>query len=187
MGYDYSIGLEKAFEYIVLEYPFSFWQYEKINCQEIPGEEATLIDIFEHLKNVVSFSSYSDLALNSPSMYQFSTELGYYGYLSSFVSDLLSSNDYKNIVFAPQDTELVYNPELMIELNEWLQTEGNNIIYIYGELDPWSASGVQASEETNALTIFLKGGNHFTFINSFPEKEQELILSTLEKWLLMKF
>ncbi|UCE06105.1 MAG: hypothetical protein JSW07_21395, partial [bacterium] len=65
--YEFSIGLEKAFEYIVLEYPFSFWQYHKLDCNEIPDEAASADEMLEHLRTVVSFSSYSDYALNSAS------------------------------------------------------------------------------------------------------------------------
>lgn len=184
--YTYSIGEEKAFEYIVLEYPFSFWQYHKIDCDLIPEDGATVDEILEHLNKVVSFSSYSDHALNSASMYQFSTELGYYGYVQKNVKDLLSSDNYSNTIFAPQDVDLTFKPERMQDINKWLQENGNNFIYIYGELDPWSASQVEVSEKTNALKMILKGGNHYTFINSFPDGEKEIVLSTLEKWLGVK-
>jgi hypothetical protein len=181
--YKYSIGLEKAFEYIVLEYPFSFWQYKTIDCQAIPQQSASMEEIFKHLEDVVSFSFYSDTSMNSPSMYQFFTELGYYGYVTGHVKDLLSHADYPNSAYAPQDVPLVYNPGLMRELNHWLRAKGNNIIYLYGELDPWSAPAVELTGQTNALKIFLKGGNHFTFINTFPPEQKEKILSTIKKWL----
>jgi hypothetical protein len=182
-GYEYSIGLEKAFEYIVLEYPFSFWQYHKIDCGEIPDEGASADEMLEHLRAVVSFSSYSDYAMNSASMYQFSTELGYYGYVTKNVKELLSSSDYPNSAFAPQNTPLIFDPEPMQKLNDWLQNYGNNIIYIYAELDPWSATGVEVTDQTNALKMTLKGGNHFTFINSFPVMEKEMSIDALKSWL----
>ncbi|MCP5108880.1 MAG: peptidase [bacterium] len=181
--YNFSIGEEKAFEYVVLEYPFSFWQYKKIDCGTVPGEGASPEVVFEHLKGVVAFSSYSDRAMNSPSMYQFFTEFGYYGYVKAHVKDLLSDTDYSNGAYAPRDVRLKYNPEVMKQLSDWLQTEGNNIIYIYGDLDPWSAPAVELTGKTNALKIFLKGGNHFTFINTFPVEQKGKIMSTLSGWL----
>jgi hypothetical protein len=182
-GYQYSIGLEKAFEYIVLEYPFSFWQYHKIECGKIPKQGASADDLFNHLKNVVSLSAYSDMALDSPSMYQFSTELGYYGYVTDHVKEYLSSKEYKNTVFAPQEADLTFKTELMQAVNQWLKSEGNRIVYIYGELDPWSAPAVKLSGKADAVKMVLKGGNHFTFIDSFPEKEKEFILLKLERWM----
>jgi hypothetical protein len=37
--------------------------------------------------------------------------------------------------------------------------------------------------KADALTMALKGGNHYTFIKSFPDEEREQILTTLGRWL----
>ncbi len=177
--------MEKAFEYIVLEYPFSFWQYHHIECEFIPDENASPDEMLEHLDRVVSFSSYSDRAMNSPSMYQFLTELGYYGYVTKNVDDLLSSTDYSNTVFAPQNTDLVYNAEVMQDIERWLKDFGNNILYIYAENDPWSAPSVALSSRVNAEKRILSSGNHYTFIRNFPDTEREDICSILGNWLSM--
>ena len=47
-GYSYSVGEEKAFEYIVLEYPLSLWQYTEADCDAKQGEGATPDEILEH-------------------------------------------------------------------------------------------------------------------------------------------
>lgn len=182
-GYSYSVGEEKAFEYIVLEYPFSFWQYTGADCDAIPGAGATADEILEHLRDVVSFRSYSDHALDSAAMYQFCTQLGYYHYVTKNVDDLLSDTDYPNCAYAPQDAEVVYDPEAMRRLNRWLHQNGNNILYLYGADDPWSAPFVDTSSENNARTFFLEGGNHFTFIQTFPELERDEMLNLLDRWL----
>jgi alpha-galactosidase/6-phospho-beta-glucosidase family protein len=60
------------------------------------------------------------------------------------------------------------------------------MLFIYGGNDPWSAAGISLTGKTDALKMTLAGGNHFTFINSFPDEEREKILKTLERWLVMK-
>ena len=30
--YSYTIGIEKSYEYCVLEYPFAFWQWQRESC-----------------------------------------------------------------------------------------------------------------------------------------------------------
>jgi pimeloyl-ACP methyl ester carboxylesterase len=182
-GYSYSVGEEKALEYIVLEYPFSFWQYRDADCDGIPGEDATADEIMEHLRDVVSFWSYSDHAMNSASMYQFCWQLGYYGYVTRNVADLLSDTDYPNCAYAPQDTGVEYDPEPMRRLKDWLEKNGNNIVYLYGALDPWSAPFVDTSSYNNARTYFLQGGNHFTFIETFPPQTREEIVNLLNGWI----
>jgi len=182
--YSFSIGLEAAYEYIVLEYPFSFWQYHKINCAEIPDENAFPQEIFEHLKKVVSFSSYSDRALNSASMYQFYTEHGYYGYVKSGLEKWLSgAYGYSNALFAPMRGRLKFSSEMITKILEWQETEAENILYIYGENDPWSAPAVNLKKNSKCIKAVVPQGNHFSFINSFKEKERRQIINTLRKWL----
>lgn len=182
-NYHFSIGMEAALEYVILEYPFSFWQYHKMDCMVIPGEESAAQDIFDHLKQIVSFSSYSDRALNSTAMYQFFTELGYYGYVTDGLEKWLSgAYGYTNAIFAPETARGKYSPELMKKINAWLQTEGNKMMYIYGENDPWSASGVEIPGQVEAFRFNLQGGNHYTFIRSFPDEERAIILSMLKDW-----
>jgi len=72
---------------------------------------------------------------------------------------------------------------VMRDVHSWLTNEGNNIIYLYGEVDPWSASAVEPAEKTNALMMVKKGGSHRIRIRDFKGKEREAILSALEEWL----
>jgi len=185
-GLEFSIGLEKALEYCVLEYTFSFWQYHKIDPMTVPGTEATSEELFNHLKRVVHLPSYSDRAMDSPSMYQFATELGYYGYVKRYVRDLLSCDYYPNWIFAPQNTDLTYHPEKMQDIERWIQNHGERMLFIYGSRDPWSAPQVRLNGNKNCLKMILRGGNHYTFIRSFSDKQQQKIIQTLERWLDLK-
>ncbi len=180
---NFSIGAEKAFEYVVLEYPFSFWQYEKIDCKTIPANNAKAWRMFDHLKKVVAFSSYADSSMNSASMYQFATEFGYYGYVTKNVDRQLSCDNYSNFTFAPQEADLTYNPQIMRDVDAFLRAKGSRILTIYGEYDPWSAPMVQLSGESDTLNMVLKKGNHFTFIKSFGEEDRLRMVSTLKAWL----
>jgi hypothetical protein len=178
----------KAFEYTVLEYPFSFWQYHTIDCNVIPGEGATPQEMFDHLREVVSLGSYTDRAFNSTAMKQFATELGYYRYVTKNIKDLLSEeeDDYPNNAFAPEDAGLTFNPTFMEDINKWLLTQGNNIIYIYGENDPWSAPHLKNLGATNAKIFWVKNGNHYSFIRTLSQTQQEEVFQTLEEWLGME-
>jgi hypothetical protein len=182
-GYAYSVGEEKAFEYIVLEYPFSFWQYTDAKCDEIPRDGASADDMLEHLRDVVSVWSYSDHAMDSAAMYQFCTELGYYGYVTKNVAELLSDTGYPNCAYAPRDVEWTYDSEPMQRLSAWLDENGDNIIYLYGANDPWSAPAIDVSAQTNAVEHSLADGNHYTFIGDFPDDERKEIVAVLKSWL----
>jgi len=182
-GYEYSVGVEKGLEYVVLEYPFSFWQYHQIPCEQIPEPGADADELLEHLDEVVSFRSYTDSSKNSAAMYQFFTELGYYGYVTKNVADLLSAESYSNQAYAPEDVSVVFRPGAMRDVDAWLREAGDHFLYIYGGRDPWSAPGVVPAEGRDAWAEVLPGGNHFSFIRDFPEERQRRMLETLRGWL----
>lgn len=189
--YTYDMPLEKILEYGVFEYKFSFWQWGKASCDEIPDSTSTPEILFDHLESTSSFSYLSSASLKRlrPFMYQAYTELGYYEYEVENLSDLLKTVDgnfASSIVLAPQDVELKFNDNLMVDINKLIQNSGNNMLYIYGELDTWSATAVNVGENTNAVKMVKKGGNHKTRINSFDGEEKEKIYTTLENWLDVK-
>ena len=185
-SYTYRIGEEQAFEYSVLEYSFAFWQYGRWDCWEIPDSSWTNEEIFDHFSNVSDFKYFSDQGIKKlePFFYQAMTEIGFYGYDFSEFNGLLTA--VKNPLFtfsAPENVELVYNDQIIFEVNDYIQNEGNNFIFIYGETDTWSSTAVQLTGKTNALKMVKKGGSHATRIRNMSDEEKELVLSTLEEML----
>jgi len=189
-GYTYSIGNERMiFEYIVLEYSFAFWQWGNDNCNDIPLTDATDKDLLKHLETNSSFSYFSDQGLEpiAPFFYQAYTEMGYYGYDITNFKDLLKEvKEPTSKIFLPKDNNLDFNCSLMHDINNWVQKQGNNMIFIYGENDTWSAAAVELTGETNSIKMVKEGGSHRTRISSFSNDEKEIIYSALEDWLGIK-
>ncbi len=187
-NYEFSFGLDETLEYAVYEYLFAFWQWGYSSCDEIPEPTSSPEELFKHLYTVSSFD-YFDVKSSAnftPFFYQAYTELGYYGYETEDFSDLLVGNkaDYvSSVFFAPQNVELEFNNDLMKNINSFIKTNGNNMLFIYGGNDTWSATAVEIGENTNAVKMIKKNGSHRTRISSFEGKEKEKIYSILEKWL----
>ncbi|MCB0742294.1 MAG: peptidase, partial [Ignavibacteriae bacterium] len=189
--YSFPLGLEKTFEYAVLEYEFAFWQWGKTNCEDIPEPEASPEILFKHLYTTSSFNYFnsSSITYYQPFFYQAYSEIGYYNYETSDFSDLLVDVKDKyasNICFAPQNVEIKYDKDLMKNINNYIYENGNNMLFIYGENDAWSSTSVNIGPNTNALKMVKMNGNHRTRIKSFEGEEKEKIYSTLEKWLNVK-
>lgn len=177
---------EEAFEYLVLEYPFSFWQWGSTSCEEIPAPDATADKLFDHLRKNVSPYYYADLGIqtSAPFMYQAQTELGYYGYETHELEGLLkAATKPDNRVFSPKGSNPEYQPELNLKVDKFLRTRGNNILYIYGGQDTWSATAVQSTGKTNSVKMMLPGGAHGTRIRHFKHEMKQKIYDTLESWM----
>ncbi|MEN8120206.1 MAG: S28 family serine protease [Bacteroidota bacterium] len=188
-GYTFNLlgGIEKAYEYAVLEYTFAFWQWQYSNCKEIPENIDNPTQIVEHLEKVDCVSFFTDETANffRPFFYQALTEIGMYTYNTEPFAGLLEFAQKPNFNFTmPAGYEAKFNDTLMQSINKWLQNESENFIYIYGEYDPWSAPAVQLIDgKTNALKMVKSKGSHRTRIVSFYEDQQKQIADSLSKWL----
>jgi hypothetical protein len=186
-GYTYSIGSDRLiFEFVVLEYTFAFWQWQNNNCDEIPDMNASNEELFNHLKRNSPFKYFSDqgIAPIEPFFYQAYSEIGYYGYDISPIKDLLLEvKDPSSKILIPPNSNPQFDCSLMQKINSWIQKHGNNMLFIYGENDTWSAPAVQLTGETNSIKMVKEDGSHRTRINSFSDEEKEIIYSTLEIWL----
>ncbi|MFC2136202.1 S28 family serine protease, partial [Bacteroidota bacterium] len=142
-GYTFFMDYDEAFEYAVAEYSFAFLQYGTGNVNTIPSTNLNTQQMFDYLNNTVGFAMYTINNRNryQSAYYQFYTQEGYYNLITSTISDLLiSAPDPSYSNFAPPGVPLNFDSSLMPEILNWLQTEGNNIIYIYGGIDPFTAA-----------------------------------------------
>jgi hypothetical protein len=120
-----SMNINVVFEYAVLGYTFSFWQYHRNDCTTIPGPGASLEEMFTHLNEVKKLSGYSDdrISYYEPYYYQCLTEIGGAGYKTDHLDDLLIYVKNPTIEdFAPKNVEFIYKPEVVLDILHWLQT-----------------------------------------------------------------
>lgn len=180
---------EQAFEYAVLEYPFSFWQWGH-DCSEIPGSNVTLDSTVNHFLEVSGIDFFSDKSMEdyASHYYQAGDEMGYYGYETARFKGLLKAlnTGKKNpsAIFMPGKTPMNFNGSLPKKVQEWLSTHGNNFIYINGNSDTWSATAVRPSGKTNAVFFFMPGTDHGKArISNMTGADREKLAATLEAWL----
>jgi len=180
-----ELSPEEALEYAVLEFPFSFWQWGG-KCDAIPTENSTSKVMFDYINDIVGIGLYNDQTYVDllPSYFQHFTELGYYGFDTTPVKDLLKVvHNPTNKRFAPKNVDLTYNPNYINEVRDFVENKGKNILYIYGEFDPWGACAPSPKPQVNALKMVLKEGSHKTRIANFSKEDQQLIYDKLKNWL----
>jgi len=183
---DFTFGrksAEEILEYEVLEFPFSFWQVTNGDCSTIPDTSATPQILYNYLRDFGYFDVYSNEMLDffQPVYYQAFTELGWYELIADHLQYLLvavPNPSYKQM--APENVPLNYNGQVITDAIDWLQSSGDNIIYIYGENDPWTAGALESVGSTNAIKIIQPNANHSIKIEQLDQKD--LIYSTLEQW-----
>ncbi len=185
----YRMGYEKAYELLVLEYSFAFWQWGSFDCKAIPMYPDSAEVMLKQLNKVAGFDWISDQGIErlQPFFYQALAEIGFYGYDISPFKDYVSFTKNPNFEFtAPEGVSVVYNPVPMQKVDCFVRHEAKNMIFIYGEYDAWSSTSVDLSYNSNNLKIVKPKGSHRTRINNLPQNQKELVISTLKKWLGVK-
>ena len=128
---------------------------------------------------------------NFPFNYQAACELGYYGYYTEPFKKYLSiksAKGYLKRLMVPKGQEDVqFSPVLYNNTVDFLTKNDPKMVYIYGDIDPWSASGVYGlpftKNKKNLHVYMCKGGSHRTRINSFPEPTRQEIIQLISNWL----
>lgn len=185
--YTYKMPLGEVFDYCVLEYSFSFWQWGN-STDEIPAASASNQEVFDYLMKVASSDYFSEEGIEPtrPFFVQAARELGYYGYdtrkFRRYLS-IASAKNYLGKIFLSEDMHIVFEPNTMKELHQFIQQTDSKMMFIYGENDPWSATGVNIPKKENLVKAVLKGGSHRTRINTFPDEQKEKLISILKNWL----
>jgi hypothetical protein len=179
--------VEAVFESSVRSYDWTFWQYHMYDCASIPQlETATYDEMLEHMADVVRLERSADdrSYYYRPYVYQAFTQIGYPARTYDHLADLLvyQPGHVGRATFDPLGVELVYDPSTVADVYRWLQTDGEEIVYIYGSIDPWTGGAVaQPASTLDAEWTLQDGGDHRVRIADLDERQA--VYSALERWM----
>jgi hypothetical protein len=185
--YLFNAPASEIYDYCVLEFSFSFWQWCH-SVGEIPANGSSDKAIFDYFIKAVS-PDYFDLISGKcvlPFFVQALRELGYYAYNPKPFRRLMELKDTKGYVarlFVPVEGRFPYEPQISLRLDQFIKREAEKILLIYGANDPWSASAANTGANHKILKIIQPGGCHLARISTLPEKQHELAVDTINDWI----
>lgn len=186
LHFEYLGSLEAAFEYAILEYSFSFWQWGG-DCDKLPTSN-DVDACLQSFIDIVGLSFYDDesMEIYAPHYYQASSQMGYYGFeTKAFKKYINALPKNPNASFAPKEAGTIqFSNKLPKAVSKWLETNGNHFVYIYGALDTWSATRVIPSANVDAKYYHMAGKHHGSArIKNLTAVEQKELADALSKWL----
>ena len=184
----FRIPMAEVLDYSVLEYPFAIWQWGT-PVDRVPEPTASAADLFKHLMEISEPSYFSNEQPYVSFDVQACRELGYYGYDTAPFKGLLtikSAKGYLNKLMLP--TELIdkveFRPELYHKVYNFLKDNDPKMIFIYGEIDPWSATRVPTFRGKKNEQIYIQPrGSHRARISNMPEEMKKQIMDQIHAWL----
>jgi hypothetical protein len=107
--------------------------------------------------------------------------MGYYGYDLQEFKGYIRHVTSPTFTFAlPPGVEAEFDNQLWKDLNHYMLNEAEHFIFIYGQNDTWSATGVyDLSVDVNSRVFVKEEGSHRTRINNMPEEQREEVYKTI--------
>lgn len=190
--YQFLMSEEDVYDYCVLEFPFALWQWGTpvSSIPELTSDEDDEV-WFDYLMKVSSPDYFAYPSQYMPFDVQAAKELGYYGYSLKPIkkwTSLKSTKGYLKKMWLPDSLRKYdFDPALYKRTVKYLKKEDPKHIFIYGEIDPWSSSGVctwlHCKKKKNMRVYVQPRGSHKARINNMPERMKTEIINRLTNWL----
>ena len=185
--YKFRVPVEEIYDYSVLEYSFSIWQWGT-PVDQIPAITASDDELFKHLLAISEPSYFEEEGANTSFFVQAARELGYYGYdIRPFKKYLIikTSEDYLKRLMLPEELgNMKFDKTLSRKIIHFLKKNDPRMIFIYGQNDPWTAAGVTWLKGKKNIHVFVQpNGSHLARIGTLPQKEKEEAIELIKEWL----
>ncbi len=180
-----NLTISELLDYCVLEFPFAFWQwgYDPKIIPSLNSSDDTIFNFFVRSVGPDYFQSWDD---NAPFFVQAAKELGYYPYNTKPLKGLLSiksSRGYLRKIFLPGGRRFKFDKSLSKHITRFISTTSNNMIFVYGEWDPWSSVRPANPGHENIKFYIAPGGSHRARISNLPPQMKDEAIALLKKWL----
>ncbi|GGW29094.1 S28 family serine protease [Streptomyces xantholiticus] len=188
-GYTFeTVGsLDRAYEAVVLDFVWAFWQYSRLSdCETIPAA-ATASDqeIFDTVDSIAGFSAYADqgLANYTPYYYQAGTELGSPDITQPHLDGLSRYGYQPPRNFVPRDIPMRFKPWVMKDVDTWVRHNANRMMFVYGENDPWGAEPFRVGKHTRDSHVYTApGANHGANVAGLVAEEKAEATAAILRW-----
>ncbi|WP_328298780.1 aminopeptidase [Streptomyces sp. NBC_00435] len=180
-------NLDKAYEAVVLDYVWAFWQYSLLaDCATIPAAAtATDQEIWDTIDTISGFSAYADQGLQTytPYYYQAGTQLGSPDIKQPHLGSLSRYGYQPPRSFVPRDIPMTFQPGAMRDVDTWVRNNANQMLFVYGQNDPWGAEQFHLGYGVrDSYVMIAPGANHGANVAKLQEGEQALATQKILQW-----
>ncbi|WP_246147881.1 S28 family serine protease [Nonomuraea turkmeniaca] len=187
-GYTFTRTLgsaDRSFELTILDTAWAFWQYSSAaDCSAVPPATATDAELYAWIDSVTFFGFYTDQGLEyyTPYYYQAATQLGWPDLAFRHLRGLTRYPGlYQPNAVLPAELRSRHDPRPMLDVDHWVRTRSERMMFIYGENDPWSAERFTPSRRDSSLYV-APGANHGANISLLSEADRAAATATLLRW-----
>ncbi|RPK74203.1 S28 family serine protease [Streptomyces sp. P8-A8] len=186
--FDTTGSLDKAYEAVVMDYVWAYWQYSLLSdCDTVPAdaESATDQTIWDSVDSISGFSTYTDQSLEryTPYYYQAGTQLGSPDIRQPWVGGLSRYGYQPPRTFVPRSIPMRFQPSVMRDIDNWVKHHADRMLYVYGENDPWGAERFRVGAGSRDSYVMTEpGGNHGASVAGLAENDSAKATAAILRW-----
>ncbi len=188
-GYNFRVPSSDIYDLCVLEYQFSFWQWGS-PIDNIPTAADSNEVVFDYFTKMCSPDYFSATTKIGSFFVQAVKDFGYYGYNTDPFVKYLNPADIegylKKVMLPAEFADVVFDDTNHRKVTDFYTENDPKAIFIYGEWDPWTASGVTWLSERgkkNTKIFIVPDGSHSARIANLPDAQREEVMRLLDEWM----
>jgi hypothetical protein len=177
------VQLGPSVEAAIAGVEWGFWQMWGIaDCGNVPAPTASDEELFAFLDEVSPVTDYDDAQVRyyEPYVYQTYAQLGFPDDTVDYLAPdmIYTEEDYEGELPIPEPD---LDSDAMRDIDEWVEADGDRVLFVYGDWDPWFAGRfVQGSGKS--MTAILHEGTHRTQLKAIDPFRRDPALAALEAW-----
>ncbi|GAA3395431.1 aminopeptidase [Streptomyces roseoviridis] len=188
-GYTFNTlgSVDKAYEAVVLDFVWGFWQYygEDV-CDQVPAAATASDDtVYETIDAYAGWSAYTDQGLEyyTPYYYQAATELGSPSIRQPHLDGLSRYGYQPARAFVPQEIPMRFKPWVMRDVDDWVRKNADRMMFVYGANDPWGAEPFRLGKGArDSYVYYAPGANHGANVAGLVEAEKAKATARILAW-----
>lgn len=188
----FRVSTSNIYDLLVLEYQFSMWQWGT-PTNTIPALDSDDKAIFEYFVKMCG-PDYFAAGSNIESFFvQAVKDFGYYGYniepFHKYVDEEDIEGYLKRVLLPKEFADVKFDDSSYRFTTDYYTENDPKMLLIYGEVDPWTASGITWLRDRNKqnVKVYIQpGGSHRARILNMPEDMKNEILEQLNEWMQYK-
>lgn len=191
-GIVFRVPSSTIYDLLVLEYQFSMWQWgtPTNTIPALDSDDKTIVNYFIKMCGPDYFAAENSI---ESFFVQAVKDFGYYGYniepFRKYVDEEEIEGYLKRVLLPEEFADVEFDDSNYRFVTDYYTENDPKMILIYGEVDPWTASGITWLRDRNKenIKVYIQpGGSHTARILNMPNEMRDEILDQLNEWMEYK-
>jgi hypothetical protein len=184
--YSYTrIAIGPAVESAVQSLEWEFWQYYGITfCHAVPPVTASDDALYQFLDEISAPSANDDAYVEAfaPYYYQAYFQLGYPAPGAAYLDPYLKYADADYAGMFPTPPPAYDGGAAMRDVDDFVQRDGDRLIFLYGQWDPWSGGAFALGAAKQSLEVVQAQGTHASELRELAPADRDAAFALLAEW-----